>query len=134
MMQRKPNIQDFLDGTNLAHLAKLLRPWFAPSSYLLPPKASPSQVGNRVIAINTETQSQPKLQDSTILALVAGELTWSFKTKFTVPPSVTATPQGAGTGILNIDSVASNEVIVKSSNAGDTRLVHLQASESVGGQ
>jgi len=123
-----------LIGTQLQQLTRLLAPNFLPASMSQPPTADSTNTGNRVIAVTTNTQSVPKPEDSAILQLtVAGgisTLTWSFKTKFTVPPSVTAIPQGAGTGTLFVKGAsATNEVIIQSTDNADTRTVHLHASQ-----
>lgn len=120
-----------LSGTQLSHLGDLLAPRFLPASMSQPPTASSAQTGNRVIAVTTKTQNRPKLTDSAVLSLTAGALTWSFNTAFTTPPSVTATPEGsppsAGTTLFVFGSPGTNEVIIKSTDATDARVVHLQA-------
>lgn len=120
-----------LSGTQLQHLVTLMKPNFLPASMSQPPTANPNETGNRVIAVTTKTQNKPKLTDSAVLVLsVAGGIsaaTWSFNTQFTIPPSVTATPQGTGSGTLFVKSVAANEVIIQSTDNADTRTIHAQA-------
>ena len=123
-----------LTGTTLNHLVKLIAPNFLPASMSQPPTADPTNTGGRIIAVTTSTQNKPKVQDSAVIALgTGGQLDWSFKAKFSEPPSVTATPQGAppsaGTTLYVVSPVETNGAIVKSTDTADRRTVHLQATQ-----
>lgn len=140
MRSTRPTQQPFdpLNRSHLAQLARLLAPFFLPASSSQPPTADPNATGGRVIAVTTKTQNKPRLQDATVLTLVGGELVWSYAVNFTAPPSVTATPQGpppsAGATLYVVSPVGTNEVIVKSTDSSDTRVVHLAASQSLSGE
>jgi hypothetical protein len=106
-----------------------LQPYFLSSSVFQPPGANVTQTGNRTVAITNKSQgtvSVPVVQVA-VIALAAGTLTWTFTTPFQSVPVVTATPQGAGAGIMEVSSISNTSVIVSSSSGTDTRLVQLIA-------
>ena len=123
-----------LSGTELSHLTTLLAPNFLPASMSQPPTADPNNTGGRIIAVTTSTQNTPKVTDSAVIALGAGgQLDWSFTANFTVPPTVTVTPEGAppsaGTTVFVVSPVETNGVVVKSTDSTDRRSCHMQAEQ-----
>lgn len=122
---------DGLDD-NLPELVNRLAPYFASTSLAQPPGASLTNTGNRTVALtNRNNASSQRIQDTTTIALVAGSLTWNFSAGFQNAPVVFAFPVGvppsAGTSLYVSGSVATNAVVIKSTDATDTRLVMLLA-------
>ena len=119
------------DGVrSIPELVNRLQPFFLSSSLGSAPAASESATGGRTVALtNRSSASQPRPQDSTSIALVAGTLTWTFKTKFVNSPIVTFSPVGAppSGAVLYIASEAPNAVTITSTVNTDTRTVNLQA-------
>lgn len=120
-----------LDGVrSVQELVGRLSPYFLSSSLGSAPGASASATGGRTVALtNRSSSSQPRPQDTTTIALVAGTLTWTFATKFVKAPIVLFAPVGVPpTGaVLYIASVAPNAVTITSTVNTDTRTVDLFA-------
>lgn len=115
----------------------MMRRFFAPVSLIPPPGANPNLTGGRQVVCTTQTTSSMTNNDTNMLKLVNGSLTWNYSMKFKVPPNVTATPVGESTGsygTLHLKGPGSNvAVIVESIDTSgnvvtsDDRLVQLHA-------
>lgn len=119
-----------LDGvTSVAELAQRLAPYFLSSSLGTAPKATGGKGGRSVASLNVPAS------DQTFQSLQNGTLTWRFKTPFSKPPLIGITPEGTPPtssgvpAVLYIKSRAANAVIIASTIATDSRLLHLTATE-----
>lgn len=116
----------------VAQVVARVKPYFLSSSYAQPPGASPSNTGNRTIAVTNQTKfASPKPTDTTVKTLTAGTVTWSFSVQFTSNPVISITPHGAppsaGT-TLYISSISANAVQISSTDATDARTLDLTAT------
>lgn len=109
-----------------------MRRFFAPSSIMPAPQSQPQDTGNRNTVLTGGNAVNSAPTDSAQLQLVAGTVTWYYKTKFPTPPSVTATPvgkTGAGTlpKIYLKGTGTTVAVVILSEDNTDIRLVNLHA-------
>lgn len=112
---RPQQLSDLLTDSTIAFLANRLQSYFVPGAAI------------SGLTATTSTSTTSGIQDAATLKMTSGVLNWSFKKNFTVPPAVTATPEGTGTGQLYVDSVTTSGCVIKSTNSGDNRTIHLQA-------
>ena len=120
------------DGVrSIQELVARLQPFFLSSSLGSAPGASATATGGRTVVTTNRgaVASQPRPQDSTSIALVAGTLTWTFTTKFVNSPIVTFSPVGVppSGATLYVSAEAPNAVTITSTVNTDTRTVNLSA-------
>lgn len=120
-------------------IANRLRRYFAPSSTLPPPGSTRGLIGNRNVTQTSQNSPNNTPTDAAIIQLVPGSpvatAVWTFKTKFTNPPvvsaialttSLTGNPQEITVaGQLN---KGDSGVTLQSSDPGDERFLHVTAT------
>lgn len=132
--ERQSQLTALRGGTTPAQTAIMMRPFFAPASSLFAPRGQGTRGGRTTAALTSTNQpgaaEQPP-QQTTRAVLSGGQTTWAFDPPFNDSPNVSITPQGFNSvtsGGLYVASISPNEVIVKSENNADDRLLYLTAT------
>lgn len=118
-------------------LANRLRRYFAPASIFPPPGSTRGMTGNRNVSISSGIQANTAPTDRSVIRFGGGRAIYRFTTSFKNPPiikaiAVTANPNGPQeitlAGYASVRGGGNvTAVILQSSDATDSRLLHVSA-------